>query len=78
MRIARVVHQHRRGLAVGLIGMMAVTAGCGDSIYTEPTAAPPVQQPGTSPPPVSFETKGGANSPGARAKAEKLDKNLAL
>jgi hypothetical protein len=45
MRIARVLHMNRASIAVGLIGLLAATSGCGDGTSGESTVA------GTTPPP---------------------------
>jgi hypothetical protein len=44
MRIARVLHKNRASIAVGLLGLLAATSGCGGS-SGESTVA------GTTPPP---------------------------
>jgi hypothetical protein len=44
MRIARVLHMNRASIAVGLIGLLAATSGCGGN-SSESTVA------GTTPPP---------------------------
>jgi hypothetical protein len=44
MRIARVLHMNRASMAVGLIGLLAATSGCGGDVG-ESTVA------GTTPPP---------------------------
>jgi hypothetical protein len=44
MRIARMLHMNRASIAVGLIGLLAATSGCGGDVG-ESTVA------GTTPPP---------------------------
>ena len=44
MRIARVLHMNRASIAVGLIGLLAATSGCGGDIGESNVA-------GTTPPP---------------------------
>jgi len=76
MRIGRVLHQRRKLLGVGLIGLLAFAGGCGGG---EDAVAPaPVQPEGLAPAAADPAGKGVQNSPRARAKesraAEKVKK----
>jgi hypothetical protein len=66
MRIARVLHQHRKLLVAGLFGMLGFAGGCGGG---DGAVAPmPVQPSGIAPPPAGPNGKAASNSLRARAK----------